>query len=166
MHSCCPFFELASVFPPKESANRRLHCSRPELFEPFGRDQALADICSGQYFGEIAFTVMVKKMLQVPREVMLRSSNTSMWLNLLVFLTSEEICRTQMMAGSLRSRCQFSKLANSSFPFLKSGRNTKCTIRCRWNENFSRRSALRMSRPLLHAAPLHLRPGTWLTFSG
>jgi hypothetical protein len=99
-------FKLASVFPPKEAGNRRLHCSRPELFEPVGRDQALADIRGGQYFGEIAFTVMVKKMLQVPREVMLRSSNTSMWLKLLVFqvLTSEEICRTQMMAGSLRSR--------------------------------------------------------------
>ena len=70
-------FKLASVFPPKEAGNRRLHCSRPELFEPVGRDQALADIRGGQYFGEIAFTVMVKKMLQVPREVMLRSSNTS-----------------------------------------------------------------------------------------
>ena len=74
------------------------------FFEPVGRDQELADIRGGQYFGEIAFTVMVKKMLQVPREVMLRSSNTSMWLNLLVFLTSEEICRTQMIAGSLRSK--------------------------------------------------------------
>jgi hypothetical protein len=164
MHSCCPFFELASVFPPKEAANRRLHCSRPELFEPVGRDQALADIRGGQYFGEIAFTVMVKKMLQVPREVMLRSSNTSMWLNLLVFLTSEEICRTQMMAGSLRSRWQFSKSAHSTISCLEKVEETN-NVRYRWNEIFSRRSALRMSRPLLHAAPSHLRPGTWLTFS-
>ena len=164
MHSCCPSFELASVFPPKEAANRRLYCSRPELFEPVGRGQALADIRGEQYFGEIAFTVMVKKMLQVPREVILRSSNTSMWLNLLVFLTSEEICRTQMMTGSLRSRWQFSKSAHSTISVFKIVEETK-DVRYRWNENFSRRSALRMSRPLLHAAPSYLRPGTWLTFS-
>ena len=28
----------------------------------------LADITSGKYFGEIAFTAMVKKMLQVPKK--------------------------------------------------------------------------------------------------
>jgi hypothetical protein len=51
-----------------------------------------------------------------------------MWLKLLVFqvLTSEEICRTQMMAGSLRSRWQFSKSAHSSI--LK----RKCTIHLKW----------------------------------
>ena len=44
--------------------------SRPELLEPaVGRDQVLADITSGKYFGEIAFTAMVKKMLQVPQEI-------------------------------------------------------------------------------------------------
>ncbi len=37
-------------------------------FDPAGRDQVLTDIHAGQYFGEIAFTAMVKKMLQVPRE--------------------------------------------------------------------------------------------------
>jgi hypothetical protein len=40
-----------------------------------------------------------------------------MWLNLLVFLTSEEICRTQMMAGSLRSRWQYSSQHRTLFPF-------------------------------------------------
>jgi hypothetical protein len=87
-----------------------------------------------------------------------------MWLNLLVFLTSEEICRTQMMAGSLRSRWQFSKSAHRSTTFLQNARNEN--VRYMWNEKFSRRSVLRMSRPWLHAAPSHLRPGTWLTFCG
>ena len=73
MPSCCPLLKLASVFSLKEARNRRLHGSRPDLFEPVGRDQVDADIRGGQYFGEIAFTAMVKKMLQVPREVSSRS---------------------------------------------------------------------------------------------
>jgi hypothetical protein len=43
--------------------------SRPELLEPVGRGQVLADVTSGNYFGEIAFTAMVKKMLQVPPKI-------------------------------------------------------------------------------------------------
>jgi len=62
-------FKTRSVFPLKEARNRRLHGSRPELFEPVGRDKVNADIRGGQYFDEIAFTAMVKKMLQVPQKI-------------------------------------------------------------------------------------------------
>ena len=42
--------------------------SRPELLEPVGRDQVIQDLKGGNYFGEIAFNAIVKKMLQVPKK--------------------------------------------------------------------------------------------------